>query len=93
LYFSGRKKNVEKVGGKLVDLKEVRDVLLSHSCIEEAILHSKADQLWGHIIEAEIITNTHGALIESDIRMFCSKKLSSYKVPKMIRCAERVEVS
>jgi long-chain acyl-CoA synthetase len=92
LYFTGRKKNVAKVGGKLVDLKQVREILLSHPFIEEASISFKEDPLWGHMVVAEI-TGTSSELTEAEIRAFFSKRLSQYKMPKIIRCPEKVKTS
>ena len=92
LHFSGRKKKVVKVGGKLVDTAEVKNVLLSHPEIEDVFLHAKEDRLWGNIIAAEIATHDNAKPTEREIQMFCSRKLSSYKIPKMITCLDRVGV-
>jgi long-chain acyl-CoA synthetase len=85
LYFAGLKKNVAKVGGNMVDLKEVKDVLLSHPWIADAFVYSEKDELWGHIVAAEVVSRTNGELTESDIKSFCSKRLSRYKVAKKIK--------
>ncbi|HTG00282.1 MAG TPA: class I adenylate-forming enzyme family protein [Nitrospirota bacterium] len=92
LHFAGRKKNVVKVGGKLVDPLEVKAVLLSYPGIEEVSLSAVEDRLWGNIIAAEILMRLKMQPSTREIQLFCSRKLSSYKVPKLITCLERVEV-
>jgi long-chain acyl-CoA synthetase len=90
LYFSGLKKNITKVGGNMVDLQEVKDVLLSHPMISRVDVYPKEDGLWGHIIAVKIYLIGNEQLSESDIRSFCSKRLSRHKVPKNIELLARV---
>jgi long-chain acyl-CoA synthetase len=82
LYFTGLKKNVAKVGGNMVDLKEVKDVLLSHPAVSEAIVYAKEDSIWGHIILAEVNTRPSEEATEKELKAFCIKRLSRHKVPK-----------
>ncbi len=89
LYFVGLKKKIAKVGGNIVDFEEIRNVLLSHSAITDAMVSAKDDDLWGHVVVAEIVSQVE--LTENDIKTFCGKSLSSYKVPKEIKFS--VEVS
>jgi acyl-CoA synthetase (AMP-forming)/AMP-acid ligase II len=84
LYFTGVIKNIAKVGGNMVDLREVQNVLLSHPFISDAVVSSREDELWGHVVVAEVVPEVNGELKENDIRTFCSKRLSGHKVPKTI---------
>ena len=90
LHYAGFKKNVAKVGGNMVDLKEVKDVLLSYPSILDCSVIPKNDDLWGHVLEAEVVTYSSKKLAESEIRSFCSKHLSRYKVPKTIKIKTEV---
>jgi long-chain acyl-CoA synthetase len=81
LYFSGRKKNIVKTGGKPVDLEEVQNVLMSHPGVSHARVYAKKDDLWGHVIVAELASRFDG-VSTAEIKAFCSKRLSKYKVPK-----------
>ena len=85
LYFTGLKKSVTKVGGNMVDFKEVQNVLLSHPLISAASVYSEENSLWGHVIAAEVVPQVNGALTENEIKVFCSKRISRYKVPKTIK--------
>ena len=85
LCYSGLKKNVVKVGGNMVDLQEVKDVLLSHPAISDASVCSKEDDLWGHIVVADVVSRANGKVSEKEIKAFCSKSLSQFKVPKQVQ--------
>lgn len=90
LYFTGLKKNIVKVGGNMVDLKEVQNVLLSHPYISAATVYAKEDSLWGHIVIAEVVSRVNGVLTENMIKVFCSKHLSPHKVFKKIELTTEV---
>jgi long-chain acyl-CoA synthetase len=85
LYFSGLKKNITKVGGNIVDLKEVQNVLLSHPAILDAIVHPQEDDLWGHVVATEIVLHRNCELTEKEVKDFCGRMLSRYKIPRMIK--------
>lgn len=85
LYFAGLKKNVVKVGGNMVDLKEVRDVLLTHPAVLDASAYPKEDALWGHVVEAGVDPRENSGLSENEVRSYCGKLLSRYKVPKAFK--------
>lgn len=85
LHFSGLKKQVTKVGGNMVDLEEVKRVLLSHPVISDAVVYAEEDLLWGHTVSADVVLSEGSRTIgQKEIREFCSKKLSIYKVPRSI---------
>lgn len=84
LYFTDRKKKIAKVGGNMVDLKEVQDVLLSHPLIENATVFAVFDELWGQTIKAEVIFYGNEILPPNEVITYCKKRLTGYKVPKEI---------
>ncbi len=90
LYFSGLKKNIAKVGGNMVDLREVQDVLLSHPSISNVRVYSKEDDLRGHVIAVEVVSHVNGKLTEREIGTYCGKYLSHFKVPKTIEFTSEV---
>jgi len=90
LYFTGLKKKVANVGGNLVDLKEVQNILLSHPLVSDASVDVREDDLWGHVVEAKVVSKGNGELTENEIKSFCSAKISRYKIPKVIRFTKEV---
>ncbi len=90
LHFVGLKKNIAKVGGNMVDLQEVKDVLISHPSISAAHAYSREDDLRGHVIVAKVLSHLNGKLTEREIKTYCGKYLSYYKVPKAIEFTPEV---
>lgn len=84
LHFTGLKKNIAKVGGRLVDLSEVQNVLLCHPSILDVRAYAKKHDLWGHIIAADVVSRDPGKLTDWEIKKFCGSRLSQFKVPKII---------
>jgi long-chain acyl-CoA synthetase len=87
LYFTGLKKNVAKVGGNMVDLKEVESVLLSHPAVREAVVSTDVDEVLGQTIVARVVPRVL-PLTEGDVRLFCGTKLSRHKVPRKVEIGE-----
>lgn len=90
LYMTGRKKKIVKVGGKVVDVNEVRNVLLSHPSIADAVIFPEEDSLWGTVLGADVYPAEDSDIQENDLNIFCRKHLSRYKIPKKINIVTRV---
>jgi long-chain acyl-CoA synthetase len=84
LQFEGLKKDVAKVGGNMVDLLEVKGVLLSHPFISRVSIYRKEDDLWGDIVVAEVALSGAEKLTVAEVKSFCRRKLSLYKVPREV---------
>ncbi len=84
LHFAGLKKNIAKVGGNMVDLTEVQNVLLTHPGIADAFVYSKEDSLWGQVVAAKVVSRAGSELTESMIKAYCGTYLSRHKLSKMV---------
>lgn len=84
LYFSGIKKNIAKVGGNNVDLKEVKDTLLSFEGVKQVEIKVVNDKLWGSRLCARLSMSEGKKPDERQIRDFCKQRLAVYKIPRKI---------
>ncbi|MGM0568497.1 MAG: class I adenylate-forming enzyme family protein [Elusimicrobiota bacterium] len=82
LYFDGLKKNIAKVGGESIDLREIEEVLHSHPCIRDVNLRAGDDELWGQKIIANVDLGKD--MTKDEIETYCRGRLASFKVPKVI---------
>jgi acyl-CoA synthetase (AMP-forming)/AMP-acid ligase II len=73
-----------KVGGLKVYPIEIEETLLAHPGVSEAVVVKDHDSLHGEIPKAIIVPKADVLLSKRDIRQFCEKRLSKYKVPKII---------
>ncbi len=73
-----------KVGGLKVYPIEIEEILLEHPGVSEAIVVKDHGSLHGEIPKAIIVPKADVLLNKRDIRLFCEKRLSKFKVPKII---------
>ncbi|MBU4589743.1 MAG: acyl--CoA ligase [Candidatus Omnitrophica bacterium] len=88
VYFKGLKKDIVKIGGNNVDLKEVRNVLDSFHGVKGVRLNTVKDDLWGHQMHAEVDVASKKDITEKTVRSFCRDRLAIYKIPKEITVTE-----
>ena len=95
LFLAGREKNVINFAGMKIFPQEVESVLNQHPAIRESLVFGTAHDHYGELPCANIVL--HDGIIAEDfdqneIRRFCYKYLSPYKVPKefhYVPCLER----
>jgi O-succinylbenzoic acid--CoA ligase len=83
LYVLDRRSDLIISGGENIYPAEVEAVLLSHSCVADAGVTGVADDAWGQVPIAFIVTKSEGAACsEDDLRHLCMEQMAKYKVPK-----------
>ena len=87
LYIVDRKKDMIISGGINIYPREIEEVLLEHPQINEIAIVGLADEKWGEIIKAFIVFKEEGLPLE-EIQNFCTNKIASIKIPKVI---EKIE--
>lgn len=81
IFIVDRKKDLIISGGVNVYPKEIEDVLLSHTAVNEVAVVGMPHPEWGETVKA-YFSGTREVSI-SDLKAFAQEKLSSYKVPKL----------
>ena len=84
-YFVGRKTGMMKVAGMKVSPIEIEDVLSTHPKIAEVAVVKVQDNLHGEVPKAVIVLNDGVEIDKGDIRKYCEKKISRYKIPRVIQ--------
>lgn len=82
LFFEGVKKTIAKVGGQIVDLREVEEVIQCHPHVRSVNVFADRIGLNGGSVIAEVRTEVKTT--EEEILQFCARRLASYKLPKKI---------
>jgi len=94
IYHLARKKEIVKVGGKRVSLKEIEAVIVSMPGVVDCTVEPVEDEVLGEAIKATIVMNPgHKDISAMQVREFCSKKLASYKIPSAIVFEDKVKVN
>lgn len=87
LFFEGLKKRIAKVGGHIVDLQEVEDIITLHPNVHNAEIYSEHDNFWGQSVSAEISTGIKTT--EEEMLNFYSNRLAPFKIPKKNKIINR----
>jgi acyl-CoA synthetase (AMP-forming)/AMP-acid ligase II/acyl carrier protein/NRPS condensation-like uncharacterized protein len=85
LFIVGRIKEVINRGGQKVAPGEVEEVLLSHPDVVEAAVFSRPHPRLGADVAAAIVLRHDAKVGTQELRSFVRKRLSSFKVPSLIR--------
>jgi len=76
--------DVIKSGGYKISALEIEDTLLRHPNIKECAVIGKKDDKWGEIVVSAIVIREKELSIE-EVQKWCSKRLSGYKIPRIIK--------
>jgi long-chain acyl-CoA synthetase len=88
LFIVDRKKDVIKPSGFQVWPREVEEAIASHPAVSEVGVGGVADEYQGEAVKAWIVLRPGQRATAEEIRAFCRKKLTGYKVPKEIEFVE-----
>jgi len=83
--FTGRVKDMIKVGGENVAALEVESVLVSHPLVAVAAVVGIADTRLGEVPAAFVELVPGATVHEAELLDFCRGQLARYKVPKLVR--------
>jgi len=87
----GRKNEMINIGGYKVNPLEIEEALNSHPCVIMSKVYCKTNSVLGNILIADIKTNSE--INEKEIRIYLSKLLNSYKIPRIININVNDEIS
>ena len=83
LYIVDRKTDMIISGGINIYPREIEEILLEHAEINDIAIVGEPDEKWGEIIKAFIVFNELELSLD-EIQDFCSNKIASIKIPKII---------
>jgi acyl-coenzyme A synthetase/AMP-(fatty) acid ligase len=92
LKITGRIKEIINVGGEKVIPCEVEEILLQIKGVRDAVVYPEKNFLLGEIVVADIVvgsSESNEKLLEK-IKLFCSRKLPSYKIPVKINIVKKI---
>ncbi len=81
--------DIIKSGGYKISALEIEDVLLKNENIKECAVIAKNDEKWGEIVVAAITVNSD-SIETKELQEWCSKYLSGYKVPRIIKVLDQL---
>lgn len=90
IYIVAREKEFLKVGGERISPKEVEEVITNLSGVIDCSVAGVEDDLTGEAIVAYVVLERPNSLTDKEIISYCTKKLSSGKVPKYIKFIDEI---
>lgn len=90
--FNTRKTRIINVGGQNVNPQEVEEALLLHSSVQDVRVYGRKNKMIGNLVVAEVKVIDNEPIQEKDLINWCKEKLAAYKVPRMIKIVEKIEV-
>jgi acyl-CoA synthetase (AMP-forming)/AMP-acid ligase II len=91
LYYQGRNDDLFKCGGEKVSTTEIEDVMLEHQGVLEVAVVAQRDAVLGHVSVAYVVRSEEGGPTEEDLQLFCRRKLSAHKVPRLIHFMDKLD--
>jgi fatty-acyl-CoA synthase len=85
LKVTGRAKDIIIRGGENISPREIEEFLYTHPQVAEVYVTGLPDERLGEIVLAWIRLRPGDALTADDIRNFCRRHISYFKVPEIIR--------
>lgn len=89
-YIVGRKKEMIITGGENVYPLEVENVIAEHEGVSEVAVVGIPNEEWGEIVTAFVVLKQAERTATEELKLFCSKKLGGYKVPKAFTIVEEL---
>ena len=83
--YSGRLKDMLKVGGENVSALEVEDYLSKHEAVDIAQVVAAPDTRYGEVPAAFVQLKPGATLDERELIAFCRGQIASYKIPRYVR--------
>ena len=84
-YLLGRNKELIKVGGFQVWPREVEEVLMQLTEIQEAAVAGIPDLSKGELVKAWVVLRDGQSLDQEKIKSFCRNYLAPFKVPAEVK--------
>jgi len=81
LFILGREKGVINFAGMKIFADEVESVLNQHPRVAESLVYGMSHPQYGQLPMAKVVLKD-GSADTAELRRFCYRRLSSYKVPK-----------
>ena len=93
LIYSGRIKDMLKVGGENVSAVEVESFLAAHEAVDIVQVVSAPDARYAEVAAAYVQLKPGATLSQQDLIDFCIGRIASYKIPRYVRVVDEWPMS
>ena len=95
IYLTARKKEIIKIFGNRVSLKEIEEVIVSFPDVVDCTAEIIEDNVTGEAIKVvvEIKESAKNRITDNILRSYCVNKLALYKIPKVIEFTQKLKIN
>ncbi len=90
LYITGRIKEMLIIAGENVFPREIEEILDAHPSVKASAVIGSTDESRGEVALAFVELEDDATFDERGLRAHCRERLAQYKVPREIRCLDRL---
>lgn len=90
IFYTGRMKDMLKVGGFNVAPQEVEEYLRKHAAIEDVAATGAPDARLGEVVVAFVKLRPDAQVDEAELRAFCAGHLANFKTPRRIFLVDKL---
>ena len=87
-YVVGRRKEIIKVGGNRVSVKEIEECVLENDKVLEAAVVGVPDPLLGEAVKLVVVLRPGCTAEPKEMQVHCQRRLAPHKVPGIVTFAE-----
>jgi fatty-acyl-CoA synthase len=91
--WTGRLKDVIRVGGENISAVEVENFLSGHPSVQAAVVIGVPDDRLGEVCMAFIQVAPNAELSEDEVIAYCKGRISGFKIPRTIRFVREFEMT
>ncbi|WP_372758361.1 long-chain-fatty-acid--CoA ligase [Litorivivens sp.] len=88
VYIQDRVKDMIISGGENIYPAELENILMGHPQIQDAAVIGVADEKWGEVPFAVLVSGGAAELTPDELVAFCRGKLAGYKIPRQLAYVE-----
>ena len=93
LTWTGRLKDIVRVGGENISAVEVENFLGGHPAVRAAVVVGVPDERLGEVCMAFVQLNPDATLTEEELIAYCKGRVSGFKVPRKVRFVPEFEMT
>lgn len=90
LTITGRLKEIINRGGEKISPREVDDVLMDHSAVQQVVTFAMPHKSLGEEVAAVVVLREGESADEASIRSFAAEHLAAFKVPRKVLIMDEI---
>lgn len=90
VFIADRLKDMIIMGGEKIYPREIEDLLYTHPAVKEVAVIGVPHSLRGEVPQAYVVLKENSEVTNKELRQYCMKHLSKYKVPHKVELVDEL---